>query len=197
MQELLFSEWRGRFQGPSQQLWYLSDGGHFDVSGLYELVRRGVEFIIATDAAQDSVYNFEAVADLGRIIRQDFGAEIEWVNPVDVDRTQVPRQVSEWIQWENLGTLESIRRKGEHHAALARITYGIDRKPSWLLLLKASLTGDESRDILEYADENPAFPQDATSDQVFNDPQWESYRGIGRHIVQKLITDAPSQTSHS
>jgi choline dehydrogenase-like flavoprotein len=193
MQELLFSEWRGRFQGPSQQLWYLSDGGHFDVSGLYELVRRRVEFIIATDAAQDTVYNFEAVADLGRIIRQDFAAEVEWLNPASIDRTDIPRHVSEWIQWENLGTLESIRRNGDHHAALARITYGPELKPSWLLLLKASLTGDEARDILEYADENPAFPQDATSDQVFNDPQWESYRGLGRHIVQKLITEAPSQ----
>jgi hypothetical protein len=197
MQELLFSEWRGRFQGPSQQLWYLSDGGHFDVSGLYELVRRGVEFIIATDAAQDSDYHFEAVADLGRIIRQDFGAEIEWLNPASVDRTEIPRQVSEWIQWENLGTLESIRRKGDHHAALGRISYGLDRKPGWLLLLKASLTGDESRDILEYADENSLFPQDPTSDQVFNDPQWESYRGLGRHIVHKLITDAPGKPSHS
>jgi hypothetical protein len=188
MQGQLLSEWRGRFKGPSRLLWYLSDGGHFDVSGLYELIRRRVKLILFTDAAQDSDYSFSAVADLGRMVRQDLNAEIEWLLPGQAHHAGAPEWIIDWIRTDHLGALDTIGREGKHHAALARITYddGHD-SPCWLVLLKASLTGDEPLDVLQYATENPAFPQDPTSDQFFNDPQWESYRTLGRHIVRQLV----------
>jgi len=55
----------------------LSDGGHFENLGIYELVRRRCKYIIACDGSQDSEFAFE---DLGNAIRKcdaDFGAEIE------------------------------------------------------------------------------------------------------------------------
>ena len=60
---------------------YLSDGGHFENLGLYELVRRRVRFIICSDADADHAFTFE---DLGGAIekcRCDFGVEIKVYKP--------------------------------------------------------------------------------------------------------------------
>ena len=52
-----------------------------------------------------------------------------------------------------------------------------------LLYLKASLTGDEPRDIQDYAARHPAFPHEPTSDQFFDEAQFESYRRLGEHVA--------------
>ena len=79
-QSMLLSEYRGRFRGPSQWFWYLSDGGHFEVTGLYELVRRRVPFIIVSDAGEDPNYDWSDVALATQQVREDFGAELVWLD---------------------------------------------------------------------------------------------------------------------
>ena len=54
----LMRELRGR-TGDTSRYVYLSDGGHFDNMGLYELVRRRVRFVIVSDAEQDENGKFE------------------------------------------------------------------------------------------------------------------------------------------
>src|SRR5205807_4059036 len=52
---------------------YLSDGGHFENLGIYELVRRRCSVIIACDAEEDHAFAFDG---LGGVIRKcfvDFG----------------------------------------------------------------------------------------------------------------------------
>jgi choline dehydrogenase-like flavoprotein len=80
MQSLLLSEWRARFHGASRWFWYLSDGGHFDVTGVYELLRRRVPLIVLTDAGEDPQYRWGDVALLMQEAREDFGAEIKWID---------------------------------------------------------------------------------------------------------------------
>src|SRR5262249_28272278 len=46
---------------------YLSDGGHFENLGLYEMVRRRCRYIVAVDAGCDPDYTFE---DLGNAVRK-------------------------------------------------------------------------------------------------------------------------------
>lgn len=107
MQSLLLAEWRGRFHGASRRFWYLSDGGHFENTGAYELLRRRVPFVIITDAGQDPgtgpdgdgtppppgpaetigsngnspAFIWDDVAQLIRQARIDFDAEFEWLDP--------------------------------------------------------------------------------------------------------------------
>ena len=81
VQASLLNQWRAYFAGPAARLWYLSDGGHFDNTGLYELVRRKLPFIIAVDGAHDDHYEFEDLAILTRVVRLDFRAEIAWIDP--------------------------------------------------------------------------------------------------------------------
>jgi choline dehydrogenase-like flavoprotein len=201
-QSMLLAEWRARFYGPSRWFWYLSDGGHFEVTGLYELLRRRVPFMIVVDAGEDSDYRWGDIALLMQLARMDFSAEIQWLNP---QRTQNPGPkgwqtfpeallpplwIQAWINPDVLGSLQDISRTGRHHAALGRVTYNSASKdPCWILVIKPSVTSDLTEDILNYAAENPAFPHEPTFDQIFDDRQWESYRALGEQIGQKVFVN--------
>ncbi|WP_400190156.1 hypothetical protein [Hymenobacter sp. B81] len=153
----------------------LSDGGHFDNLGLYELVRRRCRYIILSDAEEDEQMRCEGLANAIRRCRVDFGVEITLdTRPVrDLDSQDFSAA----------------------HAVRGRIHY-----PDWpaedygqLLYLKASLTGDEPIDVLHYAAENPDFPHQSTGDQFFTESQLESYRALGFHIAHQLLPTLDDQ----
>jgi hypothetical protein len=206
VQVYLLDEFLARFPGTARRHWYLSDGGHFENLGGYELVRRRLEMIVIVDAEQDTEYAFEGLSNLIRKARLDFGAEIEFLTAAELDD-----EVDESVR-SHLGTLDQLRRGTWKdgtlaeadvtgfslvHAALARITYSSSApgEPlvSRLLYIKPTLTGDEPADILEYHKAHPAFPHEPTSDQFFDEAQWESYRRLGEHIAEKLF--APAEPS--
>jgi hypothetical protein len=41
-----------------------------------------------------------------------------------------------------------------------------------------------SLDLRQYQATHPAFPQEPTADQFFDDQQWESYRKLGQQAGQ-------------
>jgi hypothetical protein len=53
--------------------------------------------------------------------------------------------------------------------------------------VKPSITGDEPLDVLQYHHQNPAFPNEPTTDQYFDEAQWESYRKLGAHVGHVLF----------
>jgi hypothetical protein len=78
--EALVREAAARFSGVARRSWYLSDGGHFDNTACYELLRRRLPLIMCCDAGADPEYLFEDVGNLVRIARVDFGAEIRFLD---------------------------------------------------------------------------------------------------------------------
>ena len=56
----------------------LSDGGHFDNTGLYELIRRKVRVIILSDAGADPDCSFADFANAVEKVRVDFGVNIKF-----------------------------------------------------------------------------------------------------------------------
>ncbi|PCK78482.1 GMC oxidoreductase [Rhizobium sophoriradicis] len=194
-QGMLLNEWRNRFQGPSARRWYLSDGGHFDNTGLYELIRRRLPFIIAVDASQDENYDMGDLATLMRQVRVDFNAEFAWLDPgptasakagwQGIDSAARPAALPDWIKGlvchpERLGSLAQIKRDGPACGALARVDYrDAPGRNSWLLLIKANLAPALPADVRNYAVTHESFPHQATIDQFFDDDQWESYRSLG------------------
>ena len=64
----------------TEQYLYLSDGGHFDNMGLYELIRRRCRTIVICDAECDGNLNFEGIGGAIRKVRLDFGVEIRLMN---------------------------------------------------------------------------------------------------------------------
>jgi hypothetical protein len=57
-----------------------------------------------------------------------------------------------------------------------------------LLYVKATTTGDEPVDVLEYQRQHPRFPHQSVLDQSLDDAQWESYRALGHHCANPLFS---------
>ena len=55
----------------------LSDGGHIENLGVYELLRRRCKFIVAVDGEQDSQMTFHALTTLQRVAYIDLGVKID------------------------------------------------------------------------------------------------------------------------
>jgi hypothetical protein len=145
----------------------LSDGGHFDNMGLYEMIRRRCRFIVLSDAEQDEEFAYEGLGSAIRKCRTDFGVDI------DLD----PRKIK---------PVEGVQNV---HCAVGDITYQ-DGTPGYLLYIKTSLTGDEPADVLEYRNRFSEFPHQPTTDQFFTESQFESYRCLGHHVAEKVFERA-------
>ena len=55
---------------------YLSDGGHFENLGLYEMVRRRCRRVVVVDATHDPEFVYEDLESSIRKVRIDLGAEM-------------------------------------------------------------------------------------------------------------------------
>jgi hypothetical protein len=146
----------------------LSDGGHFENLGIYELVRRRCRVIVASDAECDPDLEFEGLGRVIRMCEADFGALIK----IDVP---------------------SIRKNPEtgfsaSHCAIGRIEYD-DGTWGHLIYMKASLTGDEETSVKQYKSSHPDFPHESTLDQFFTDDQFESYRLLGLSVAERTFRD--------
>ncbi|AMV39723.1 GMC oxidoreductase [Planctomyces sp. SH-PL62] len=191
---LLVSEWLALYPGPWARYWHVSDGGFFENLGGYELIRRQVPRIIVCDASADPAFTMEGLGELIRKVRIDFDAHVEPFTDADLDdlaaRNVIPPEVRAL-----LGTIDELRPAAgggpsRKHAALFRVRYDAGSHASSLLLyLKASVTGDESVDVLQYRTLHGDFPHESTSDQFFDEAQWESYRKLGEHAASGLLTD--------
>lgn len=187
-QATLLSEWWRRFHGPTRRLWYLSDGGHIENSGLYELLRRRVRFMIMVDGTHDPGYIFDDLAALVRRARLDFGASFDWIDPASAS-IEPPQWLTDWIDARALASMESLKREGPHSAALARIGFRDDAEAEcWLLVVKGCLApADMPLDVRCYATLNGDFPNQSTLDQFLSDEQWESYRVLGEQIGNRIF----------
>lgn len=184
-QSYIINEYLARFHGPSKNLWNLSDGGHFENMGGYELIRRKIPRIIIIDAEADPDYQFKGLGNLVRKVRIDFNAEMEFCSDLELDA--MATSIYARPSW--LGTLEDLKKPAKAYAAIAKVNYPDDSN-SLLLYIKPSLIGVEPRDVLNYYASNPDFPQQSTADQFFDEAQWESYRKLGDLIGKSVFNDA-------
>lgn len=161
-----------RFPGLGSANWYLSDGGHFDNTGVYSLLKRQLSLIVLVDCGADPDYRFADVENLVRKARIDYDATIAFVDPAGL----VPLA---GVLAPKFGTPDTISNApGDAHLLLARITYA-DGQHGTLLIVKPRTTCDMPLDIAGYADREETFPQESTSNQFFNEAQWESYCELG------------------
>lgn len=199
-QNHLRREFLGRFTGSDGCRWYLTDGGHFENTGVYELIRRRVGFIIAADCGADPRYLFADVTRMMRLIRIDFGAELTFLDEKELDALLGPGTDLRhaFASLEGLGlnqTDTGATRRFGPYAAIGRIEYlddvaGFPKRPSTIILIKPRVCGSEMPDLLAYAKANPPFPQQTTGDQFFDEAQWESYYRLGELIGDRIFGKA-------
>ncbi len=144
----------------------LSDGGHLENTGAYELLRRRCKLIVIGDAESDPEMWFGSLAALMRYASIDLGIEIQ----IDLAPLRL-----------------AAGGASTGHYAVGRILYpaaagSSEREEGLLLYLKASVVGGESEVIREYRSRHPDFPQESTADQVFEEDQFEAYRALGFQI---------------
>jgi hypothetical protein len=157
---------------------YLTDGGHIENLGIYQLLRRRCRVIIAVDAEADREMAFGALNILERYARIDLGVGIElrWQQIADMSRA-----VGEAIDEEG----NSPKHAGPH-CAIGEISYPGDRK-GILIYIKSSLSGDENDYIFHYKKRYDDFPHETTLDQMFSEEQFEAYRALGFHATYNLF----------
>ncbi|GAB3423778.1 patatin-like phospholipase family protein [Massilia agilis] len=152
---------------------YLSDGGHFENLGIYELVRRRCRLIVAVDVASDRELAFE---DLGNAIRKcatDLHVAIE----LDVSRMELVKGTDLAGASCAAGTIRYSHVDAE----------GVD---GTLLYIKPAIVGDENADVINYRKAHPDYPHQSTADQWFDEAQFESYRALGYHIARHALARA-------
>jgi hypothetical protein len=223
---------------------YLTDGGHFENMGLYELLRRRCRTIIVSDAEADAHLVFEGIGMAIRKARLDFGIEItlDQTAPVPGEEESHAQKAKEqreekaakpssnapsdpatpsfearqqqstaptpYVVSAHMSSTEpptvtgtifhdsgeppaaGLSSFGQYpdnpiHCVYGTIRYPEDTDPAdfgHILYIKASLTGDEPSDLLNYRRQHPHFPHDTTLNQFFTESQFESYRRLGEHI---------------
>lgn len=166
----LYREMTGRID--ERQPWLnVTDGGHIENLGVYELLRRRCQYIVAVDGEQDSHMTFGALTTLQRLAAIDLGVRID----LDLDDLRLNPQ--------------GLSRSHFHFARIHYPDVG-GEKYGYLLYVKLSLTGNEGEFIRRYRRDEPVFPHHSTSDQFFTDAQFEAYRSLGEHVGEKLFLKA-------
>jgi hypothetical protein len=194
--DLVQQEMSGGFYGRRGLRWNLSDGGHFENTAVYELLRRRTALIVCSDNGADPDYRFNDIQNLVRRARIDFGAEIEFFERGDLD-TLVKQLAEAGVDGAGyFGTMEEFRRhgsRGDHCALAARVRYAADAAPTGLareallIVIKPAVPQFVPLDVKLYADTKPQFPQQSTGDQFFDEAQWESYRKLGLEIGLRVF----------
>ncbi|MHB8267240.1 patatin-like phospholipase family protein [Bradyrhizobium sp.] len=153
---------------------YVSDGGHFENLGIYELVRRRCTRILCVDAGADPKRTF---ADLGNAVqkcRVDFGVDIRIdLTSLEIDSKGFSRDAFSIGTIDYPATQDGNGFKGE------------------LVYVKPSLPSSWEHlptDILAYRARHPEFPHEATSNQWFSESQFESYRHLGHAIGLRVLS---------
>jgi hypothetical protein len=149
----------------------LTDGGHFENLGVYEMVLRRARWVVVADASADPLCQLEDLGNALRKVEIDLGVPIVFKAGLHM----------------RAGAMED-----NLYCAVAEIRYDVvdpvdSAARGHLLYIKSGLTGNEPPDIAQYARTHPTFPHESTTNQFFNESQFESYRHLGHHAVRTIL----------
>jgi hypothetical protein len=173
----LLLECFGAFPGSSSANWYLSDGGHFENTGAYALLRQQAALIVIADCGADPDYRFCDLEVLIRRARIDLNAEITFMKP---------RPDAEWSHRDAFGSLNDLASPSSQAClAMANVRYA-SGATGQIVLVKPNVSAALPVDLVNFKAANPLFPQQPTTDQFFDEAQWESYFQLGAEIGHRL-----------
>ncbi|MCB0524000.1 MAG: hypothetical protein H6576_12045 [Lewinellaceae bacterium] len=203
-----FRELLGRI-GSSNKMINISDGGHIENLGVYELLRRKCRLIIAVDAGEDKKYDFPDLSNMLIRARNELGIEIRFrmdEQPEDLIRpkpTQIYSQkryaiadIYQW--WEDKKVIDPVTQKEKSNI----VNYAEPKKVGTFVYLKSSVLAPKGKPVLsedgselerlkygtyKYKIYHPDFPHESTADQFFDEIQWEAYYQLGQFIGADVL----------
>lgn len=191
----LRAELRGAFEGVTRRDWYLSDGGHFENTGAYALLREECALIVLADCGADPRFAFGDLENLVRKARIDLQADITFLRPKQGDASVGPCMPAPPNAFGSLNDLASA--ESNTCLALAKVDYRSGKR-GYIIVAKPNMCGDASVDLVNFKADNRLFPQESTTDQFFSEAQWESYYQLGQVVGGEIDLEfAKSVGSHA
>lgn len=200
-----FKELLGRI-GLGNKMINISDGGHIENLGVYELLRRGCRLIVAVDAGEDKIYAFTDLNNLIIRARNELGLEIRFrddQHPEDLIRprpSQVYSQkrfsvadIYQW--WDDKKVIDPTTQEEKNQI----VNFDKPRKVGTFVYVKSAVLAPAGKPYLSEDDDplkygtykykiyHPEFPHESTGDQFFDEIQWESYFQLGRYIGADVL----------
>ncbi len=165
----------------------LSDGGHTDNLGAFELLRRECDLVVCIDAGEDKEYKFKDLKNLIQRAKIELGVEISF------PENETPEKVIK----------PNIDGFSKRHFSIGEIHY--KNKIGIFVYIKTSLThkdkkenikklecGNKKYSYFDYKIYHPDFPHESTVDQFFDCFQWEAYEKLGEDTAEAFINEINS-----
>jgi hypothetical protein len=168
----------------------VTDGGHYDNSGLVEALRRRCGLIFVIDGGGDPPPLPLGLTDALRLAKYELGVDIalKETGPYSVESI-APGSGPQFAKDNALAGLNDRITRGA--VVEGTITYPaaarLERSTGKLIFVKAVVSQDCPYWLLTYAASNGIFPHDPTSDQWFNEGQFAAYTELGRVIAKEAV----------
>ncbi|MGE5307041.1 MAG: patatin-like phospholipase family protein [Alphaproteobacteria bacterium] len=170
---------------PRPQFIYLSDGGHSENLGLYALIRRKCQRIVAVDAEYEANatgrnatgYKFEGFTKLAKALEKEKNGEtkIRWKG--EDEKPSKEREFNPAKFDPAQPVLEGEVVYPDHIAPLVYIKLALDRRQSAKL-------PKEVKDYLR-EDKDMKFPHDPTTKQQYSPRQFQAYQSLGYDVTYR------------
>lgn len=195
----------------------ITDGGHFENLGLYELIRRRCKLIVVCDAEPDPKTSYASFTSAIRRVREDFGVEIKFnmtrdkypddnskneatkSGPQDLVARSVDDEYPSGALYATKGyfmaSVTYPKNDGQHiHSYPKPDGYRASavsntEQNGLIIYLKSALISDVELTTKGYRGTNDQFPYDPTANQFFSPEQFEAYRDMGSKIAEQMISD--------
>jgi hypothetical protein len=179
----------------------ITDGGHYDNSGLVEALRRRCGLIICVDGGGDAPPLSTGLADAIRLAEYELGVTITLRKTGDYSVGNIAPGSGRKFDYDHaLTSLNNRVTRGT--VVLGNIEYpdaaGLTCKSGTLIYAKALLSQQCPEWLLTYAasKEGLIFPHDPTTDQWFSEGQFAAYTQLGGIMADEVVKCAADPTTY-
>lgn len=167
----------------------LTDGGHYDNTGVQSLLERRCRVIIVCDGTQDSDYTFDSFANLIGRMKGQHGItfqEIGCAKELDLagHAADFKNKAGHYFCCEIRYPAVKNRENDSKNTTPGE---DLEAKTGLLIYFKSSLSGDEPPFVWHHAMKNSTFPHDSTVNQSFSPTQFCAYLGLGQHLIESAL----------
>ena len=155
---------------PNDLYIYVTDAGHWENTGLVELIRdRTIDEVVCLDADEKPRETATEIATAIGLAKLECNADVQ----LDLDPLRGPYDGRRGTDYSPQSVALGVIRRGTHLGLL------------WYA--KPVLTRETPLELLSYAECDESYPTTSTIDQFFHTAQFKAYRDLGRHNGREIV----------
>ncbi len=170
----------GLHERESSPYLFLSDGGQFELLGMYELFRRELPLIISFDTSVDPTYTLDELYKTLLLAKND-----GWINKVDISAECIDtfRYKKDTLIRHTYGNFFKFK------VTYPSIDKGGKRRTGMVWFAKPAMVGSENGFLKLHSMNDDTFPHVTTANQFFDTTLYEAYRRIGKQVAADVLND--------